>query len=167
MARPFKQQPVRRPAPVKQIETVGAVESTQPKQRLHKLLALSGLGSRREMEALIASGRITINGVTVSVRPDFLLTFSKKGRTFSGAIKLHFIKSADSALQRKGAEFVTVLLHEWLTQFGPRGCMPSHAHCLSIDVFRRSIVPAPKATSRRWGEIVAACEEVRLRWPHL
>ncbi|WP_324599572.1 pseudouridine synthase [Accumulibacter sp.] len=31
-------------------------------ERLHKLLANSGLGSRREMEDLIAAGRITVNG---------------------------------------------------------------------------------------------------------
>lgn len=60
MARPFKQQRdsrVASPTPV-------SINPDAPRQRLHKLLALSGLGSRREMEALIASGRITINGVT-------------------------------------------------------------------------------------------------------
>ncbi|MCX7627463.1 MAG: pseudouridine synthase [Methylophilaceae bacterium] len=31
-------------------------------QRLQKVLALSGLGSRRDMEALIESGRVTVNG---------------------------------------------------------------------------------------------------------
>lgn len=68
MVRPFKQQPVRHAIPVKPaVEAGGVADSTLPKQRLHKLLALSGLGSRREMEALIASGRITINGVTATV----------------------------------------------------------------------------------------------------
>jgi 23S rRNA pseudouridine2605 synthase len=38
-----------------------------PPQRLHKLLALAGLGSRRDMEALIASGRITVNGQVATV----------------------------------------------------------------------------------------------------
>jgi 23S rRNA pseudouridine2605 synthase len=33
-----------------------------PTQRLHKLLALAGLGSRRDMEKLIESGRVTVNG---------------------------------------------------------------------------------------------------------
>lgn len=33
-------------------------------ERLHKLLAQSGIGSRREMEALIADGRVSVNGVT-------------------------------------------------------------------------------------------------------
>ena len=33
-------------------------------ERLHKLLAQSGIGSRREMEALIAEGRVNVNGET-------------------------------------------------------------------------------------------------------
>ena len=36
-------------------------------ERLHKLLAQSGLGSRREMEELIAGGRVTVNGETAQV----------------------------------------------------------------------------------------------------
>lgn len=54
MARPFKQARPTRPA--------RAADPDTPPQRLHKLLALAGLGSRRDMEALIASGRVTING---------------------------------------------------------------------------------------------------------
>ncbi|WP_074972869.1 23S rRNA pseudouridine(2605) synthase RluB [Nitrosospira multiformis] len=42
--------------------------STQPvTQKLHKVLAQAGLGSRREMEELIASGQVTINGKTAQV----------------------------------------------------------------------------------------------------
>lgn len=61
MARPFKRQtPIyqRSPAP----SASDSDNSHLPTQRLHKLLALSGLGSRRDMEQLIASGRVTING---------------------------------------------------------------------------------------------------------
>ena len=60
MARPFKQQPTQRPRPV-------AVDPDAVPQRLHKLLALAGLGSRREMETLIESGRVTINGKVAQV----------------------------------------------------------------------------------------------------
>ena len=35
--------------------------SSEATQKLHKLLARSGLGSRREMENLIARGQVTIN----------------------------------------------------------------------------------------------------------
>ena len=31
-------------------------------QRLHKLLALAGFGSRRDMEKLIEAGRVSVNG---------------------------------------------------------------------------------------------------------
>jgi 23S rRNA pseudouridine2605 synthase len=70
MARPFKQQrdakrPPSKPAP-SELDADGVVQ-TQPTQRLHKLLALAGLGSRRDMEELIASGRVTINGETAQV----------------------------------------------------------------------------------------------------
>ena len=60
MARPFKQQS-RTPRPSR------PVVSDVPPQRLHKLLALTGMGSRRDMEELIASGRITINGEVAQV----------------------------------------------------------------------------------------------------
>ncbi len=59
MARPFKQARTVRPQ--------RASNPDQPPQRLHKLLALAGLGSRRDMEELIASGRITINGEVAQV----------------------------------------------------------------------------------------------------
>jgi len=60
MARPFKKNREVTPRPV-------AVDPDAPTQRLHKLLALAGLGSRREMELLIASGKVTINGKVAEV----------------------------------------------------------------------------------------------------
>lgn len=63
MARPFKQQ--RDPGAIKTRPV--AVDPDAVPQRLHKLLALAGLGSRRDMETLIASGRVTINGKVAEV----------------------------------------------------------------------------------------------------
>lgn len=72
MARPFKTQrdpqaTLRRPKTnfTKLAEDPNA--PPEPTQRLHKLLALAGLGSRRDMEALIASGRVTVNGAPATV----------------------------------------------------------------------------------------------------
>lgn len=62
MPRQFKQQRPQHGAPASR----SISEDVKP-QRLHKLLALAGLGSRRDMEELIASGRITINGKTAEV----------------------------------------------------------------------------------------------------
>jgi len=67
MARPFKQQrdpqrTVRRPTTNFTKLEADPNAPPEPTQRLHKLLALAGLGSRRDMEELIASGRVTVNG---------------------------------------------------------------------------------------------------------
>jgi 23S rRNA pseudouridine2605 synthase len=72
MARPFKQQRdpqaiSRRPKTNFTKLEVDENVAPEPTQRLHKLMALAGLGSRRDMEALIASGRVTINGETAKV----------------------------------------------------------------------------------------------------
>ncbi|HSH54172.1 MAG TPA: pseudouridine synthase [Methylotenera sp.] len=72
MARPFKQQrdpqrPVRRPTTNFTKLEVDPNAPPEPTQRLHKLLALAGLGSRRDMETLIASGRVTVNGKVATV----------------------------------------------------------------------------------------------------
>ncbi len=72
MARPFKQQrdpqrTVRRPTTNFTQLPVDPNAPPEPTQRLHKLLALAGLGSRRDMETLIASGRVTINGKPATV----------------------------------------------------------------------------------------------------
>ncbi|MCW5602766.1 23S rRNA pseudouridine(2605) synthase RluB [Nitrosomonas sp.] len=58
-----KQRPLRArkkiaPAPMKDAAKADAAVT----HKLHKLLAQSGLGSRREMEALIAAGQVSING---------------------------------------------------------------------------------------------------------
>ncbi len=68
MARPFKTQrdPQATPRRPKTSFTKLAADENappEPTQRLHKLLALAGLGSRRDMELLIASGRVTVNGI--------------------------------------------------------------------------------------------------------
>jgi len=62
MPRQFKQQRPQRAAPASR-----SIPDDVKPQRLHKLLALAGLGSRRDMEEIIASGRITINGKTAEV----------------------------------------------------------------------------------------------------
>lgn len=72
MARPFKTQrdpqaTLRRPKTSFTKLAVDENAPPEPTQRLHKLLALAGLGSRRDMELLIASGRVTVNGAPATV----------------------------------------------------------------------------------------------------
>ncbi|HSD60662.1 MAG TPA: pseudouridine synthase [Burkholderiales bacterium] len=57
-------QPRRGPAPAGKRKTAGRAAPTGPvaTQKLQKLLASAGMGSRREMEEWIAAGRISVNG---------------------------------------------------------------------------------------------------------
>lgn len=60
--------PFRRPAkPAESHIIAGAKKESSAPQRLQKVLALSGFGSRRDMEELIASGRVTVNGEPAKV----------------------------------------------------------------------------------------------------
>lgn len=108
-----------------------------------------------------------IKGVNVSVAPNLLLRFEHRGVPCVGALKFHFTKSDDSALEQEGAEYVATLLHHWLTQHGPHGLKPMPSHCYSVDVFRGAVVCAPTATARRMSNITAACEEIVSRWEQL
>ncbi len=97
MARPFKQQrdpqatPRRPKTDFKKLEVdENGLSSTpaEPTQRLHKLMALAGLGSRRDMEEMIASGRVTINGETA--KPGQGVTQYDVVRVDSRPLKLNF-----------------------------------------------------------------------------
>lgn len=108
--------------------------------------------------------KLTVAGVEVSVRPDIIVTRFRRGRASCGAFKFHWVKNDDSSLQKRGSEFVAVVMHEWLRQFGPGNHQPDPKLCLSIDVFRRSVVHSPQAMTRRLEEIEAGCQEVAARW---
>jgi 23S rRNA pseudouridine2605 synthase len=69
MARPHKppQQTSKRQTLETSIDEVTGETSQTGSQRLHKLLALAGLGSRRDMEKLILDGRVSVNGHLATV----------------------------------------------------------------------------------------------------
>ncbi|HEY8355581.1 MAG TPA: pseudouridine synthase [Methylophilaceae bacterium] len=62
MARPFKQR-----VSGTRARSAATSDSEATPQRLHKLLALAGMGSRRDMEELIAAGRVTVNSKVATV----------------------------------------------------------------------------------------------------
>lgn len=62
MARPFKKPQDSKLSPRRPRPATSADAPQEATQRLHKLLAVAGLGSRRDMEKLIESGRVTVNG---------------------------------------------------------------------------------------------------------
>ncbi|MDI1309964.1 MAG: pseudouridine synthase [Methylotenera sp.] len=101
MARPFKTQrdPQATPRRAKTNFTKLATDANappEPTQRLHKLLALAGLGSRRDMEALIASGRVTVNGAPATQGQG--VTQHDTVRLDSRPVKLPFIAELPQVL---------------------------------------------------------------------
>lgn len=63
--KPYK--PVVKKIPLRTPDATASDAATDVTHKLQKLLAQKGLGSRREMEALIAAGRVTINGRTATL----------------------------------------------------------------------------------------------------
>jgi 23S rRNA pseudouridine2605 synthase len=57
----------RSPAPPRGGRNRPLAEADAPTQKLQKVLAQSGLGSRRDMETLISSGRVTVNGEVATI----------------------------------------------------------------------------------------------------
>lgn len=110
---------------------------------------------------------LQIKGVDISVAPNFILQFEQRGVACVGALKVHYPRSEDLALEQKGGEYVATLLHQWLVAHGPRGRRAMPSHCLSIDVFRRAVVAAPSASTRRMADVAAACEEIAAHWQQL
>lgn len=63
--KPYK--PVVKKIPLRTPDATASDAATDVTHKLQKLLAQKGLGSRREMEALIAAGRVSINGRTATL----------------------------------------------------------------------------------------------------
>ena len=65
--------PVRRPRP-NAVPSKGALEREEGEERIAKLLARAGVASRREIERMIADGRVTLNGEKVETPATLLKT---------------------------------------------------------------------------------------------
>src|SRR5688572_17964610 len=63
-----------------------------PSQKLHKVLAQAGVGSRREMEEWIKEGKITVNGAVATIGsrvvPTDLIRIGKKTIRWPGTHRL-------------------------------------------------------------------------------
>ena len=108
-----------------------------------------------------APPKLNINDVAISVRPELLLSTSKKGATSRGAIKLNISKGAVHTLG--SAEFAGTLVRHFLTsQHGPDVC--DHKTCFTLDVFGKKLSETPKAITNRMKDVEAACGEIARQW---
>jgi 23S rRNA pseudouridine2605 synthase len=57
----------RAPASTRGARNASPPAAAEPTQKLQKILAQAGLGSRRDMELMISSGRVTVNGAVATI----------------------------------------------------------------------------------------------------
>jgi hypothetical protein len=102
-------------------------------------------------------------GVTISVRPELILrSVDRHGTMRSGLLKLYFSKH--TPLNERSAQYITTVLQTYaeqhLRQLGP----VDHRLVRVFDVFAGKVFVAPKAQTRRLGDLELACEEIAARW---
>ena len=136
-------------------------------ERVLKLAPKLFANGYRYTAAPVSAPKLSIEGVAVSVQPHFIVTDDRRGSRV-GALKLQLVKSDEAALDREGGEYVATLLHQWVAKHGMAGGRaPAAVLCMSVDVFRESLVVAPGSQARRMANITAACQEIAAIWPHL
>lgn len=108
-----------------------------------------------------APPKLMLADVAVSVRPDLLLTMSKKGAKLRGAIKLNISKGATHT--KDSAEYAGSILRHYLAgQEGGDEC--DYRCCYTLDVFAMKLVESPKALTNRIKDAEAACAEIARQW---
>lgn len=103
-------------------------------------------------------------GVTISVRPEVVLrSVDRHGNMRSGVLKLYFSKH--HPLDERSGQYIATVLQahaeKHLQQLGP----VDHRLVRVFDVFAGKVYVAPKARTRRLGDVTLACEEIAARWP--
>lgn len=111
-------------------------------------------------------GTINVEGVEVSLRPEFfIIGKNKKGDEVKGAIK--FYLSKNNPLSPQSANAIGALTTEFLISKSDLSGATKKEFVLVIDVFAQKIYPAPKATKKIMDEITAACREIAGRWSQI
>jgi hypothetical protein len=113
-----------------------------------------------------SASRLVVQGVEISVRPEFVSTGNHRGQSVCGGVKLYFSK--DDPLTDVSAPYITaVLMQHVQAHHQPHSHTTRHASCIVVDVFARCVHSAPRATTRRFDDIDVACQEVALWWANV
>lgn len=107
-----------------------------------------------------APPKLLIADVSVSVRPDVLVTVSKKGAKTTGAIKLNVSKGSPHT--NDSAEYAGALLRHYLVTQGGEDC--DYRNCYTLDIYSKKLVASPKAITNRLKDAEAACAEIARQW---
>ena len=110
-----------------------------------------------------SNGTITINGVDISLRPEFYLTATyKKGAPVKGLIKLYF--SRTKPLSDHAGKAIALLSEMFLADLSKPVGAVSRDLVIVIDVCAQKVFTAPKAQAKLRQDIEAACLEISRIW---
>ncbi len=106
---------------------------------------------------------LDVAGVSISVRPELIVTGQDKARPRAGCFKLYFAKNGplDITTGPIVATVMSQFAEEYLASLG----RVDNRLVRVIDVFAGQVFEAPKARTRRLENVAAACEEIAARWP--
>lgn len=140
------------------VEAVNALLKAQNKLGLNKMNIRPILSKQPKLVMEGVEVSITLNATTHRVDKD------KQDRV--GGLLLLFSKSEPSASKRdERCRVSSVLAAEFADQYlKGLGAMDPKL-CVTIDVFGGRIIAAPPSYKKRLTDMIAACEEVALRWP--
>lgn len=111
----------------------------------------------------LATGKVLLGGVTVSVQPDVLLRGTYRKKTVIGAVKFHISKL--HTLDDVALSSIAAMQHHLLEEASAQHqAHPARRVCLAIDVFSGKVARSPRTYVRRLRTLEAACEEIALRW---
>jgi hypothetical protein len=133
-----------------------------------KLLAKAATGITLPADFVLKAGpnsaqRLNIAKVEVSVRPEIIIRGTYRKQKFVGAIKLYIGKT--NPLTEDSGEYVSTVLHQYLEEIVAKDDEKvDPKYCFVIDIFREKIYTAPRSHKQRRKDVVAACEEIAVRW---
>lgn len=105
---------------------------------------------------------LLISRVSVSVRPEIVVTGQNRNGGAIGCVKLYLSKSFP--LNETGATYIGAVLTRFTEEYLAADAMPDYRLCNVVDVFGQQVFTAPRAVQRRQADIEAACEEIALLW---
>jgi len=111
------------------------------------------------------SATLSIEGVTISVRPEIVLSGRYRGNRVAGGLKLYLART--DRLTDDSAAVIGALLHHYMGTSASPSRKISKRHCQVMDVFSGEVFAAPSAIVRRMRDLEAACREIALRWPSI
>ena len=114
-----------------------------------------------------APQKLTIRGVSISVRPEIILRgIGPKGKKLVGALKIHFSRTHPH--DEDSAGHVSAVVQEWCRLHAcGQDEIVNPAYCSVIDVASGKVFAGVKSTVARMKDVDAECQNIAALWPSI